>query len=158
MKFKNITKLCAVAGVCASLNTGCVSTGNSQQAYMGYITPDADKAAFEAKKEAYQNQGYVVEAVFMPDGKVAYGVREKTFLEKTNGTLQKYGATIDTVYKAGDLANGVMNNVGTWRVGSKINSAGRRVSTATGKQTAVIENGFDLINNTLKTKLSSCNE
>ena len=104
MKFKTVSKLCAVAGVCASLNTGCISTGNSKPAYMGYLEPEADKAAFEAKREAYQNQGLVVEAVFMPDGKVAYGVREKTFMEKTNGTLQKYGATIDTVYKAGDLA------------------------------------------------------
>lgn len=145
MKFKNITKLCAVAGVCASLNTGCVSTGNSQQAYLEYITPDADKAAFEAQREAYQNQGYVVEATFTPDGKVAYGVREKTFLEKTNGTLQKYGATIDTVYKGGDLANGVMNNVGTWRVGSKIDSAGRRVSTATRNQTSVLQQSFKLL-------------
>lgn len=145
MKLKTISKLCAVAGVCASLNTGCVSTGNSQPAYVGYLQPEADKAAFEAKKEALQNQGMVVEAVFMPDGKVAYGIREKSWLEKTNGTLQKYGATIDTVYKAGDLANGVMGNVGTWRVGSKINSAGRRISTATGKQTSILQQGFELL-------------
>lgn len=150
MKFKTISKLCAVAGVCASLNTGCISTGNTQQAYMGYLTPTADKAAFEAQREAYQNQGYVVEATFTPDGKVAYGVREKTWLEKTNGTLQKYGATIDTVYKAGDLANGVMNNVGTWRVGSEIDSAGRRVSTATKKQTSVLQEGFELLKSNCK--------
>lgn len=150
MNLKTITKLCAIAGVSATLNTGCVSMGNSKPTYIGYITPTADRATFEAQKEAYQNQGYVVEATFAPDGKVAYGVREKTWLEKTNGTLQKYGATIDTVYKTGDLVNGVMGNVGTWRVGSKIESAGKRTSSATRNQTSILKEGFELLK-------SSCN-
>lgn len=151
MNLKNITKLCAVAGVCASLNTGCISTGNSKPIYMGYITPTGDRATFEAQKEAYQNQGYVVEATFAPDGKVAYGIREKTWLEKTNGTLQKYGATIDTVYKAGDLAVGVMGTVGEWRTGNKIESAGKRVSGTVKQQTKTMEEA-------LKSMKSNCND
>ena len=138
MNLKNITKLCAIAGVCASLNTGCVSMG-SRPNYIGYLDASADKATLEAQKEAYQNQGYVVEATFTADGKVAYGVREKTIMEKTNGTLQKYGATIDTVYKAGDLANGVMGNISSWRIGDKIESAGKRSANAINKQTKVVK-------------------
>ena len=136
MKLKTISKLCALAGVCASLNTGCVS---SRTNYIGYLDASADKATLEAQKEAYQNSGFVVEATFTPDGKVAYGVREKTVMEATNGTLQKYGATIDTVYKVGDLANGVMGNVSSWRIGSKIESAGKRSATAIKQQTNALK-------------------
>ena len=92
---KNVGALYAAATVAAAatMGTGCVSmNGNGQgnaQAYSAYLDPRAE--GFQVLKEAYENQGKKVEATFVPNEQgqmvAVYGVRDKTFMERTNDHL-----------------------------------------------------------------------
>ena len=88
----NSMRIAALAGTLATAGAGCV-TANSQngqaQQYSDYLDPRVE--GFQAIKEAYENQGKKVEATFVQDAQgnkvVVYGVRDKTFMERTNEHL-----------------------------------------------------------------------
>ena len=91
-KVFNSMRIAAMAGE-MNAATGCVmpasQSGQTQQQYSDYLDPRAE--VFQAIKEAYENSGKKVEATFVQDAqgnKVAvYGVRDKTFMERTNEHL-----------------------------------------------------------------------
>jgi len=91
-KVLNSMRIVALAGTMATVGAGCVTAQNGQtqaQQYSTYLDPRAE--GFQAIKEAYENQGKKVEATFVPNEQgqmvAVYGVRDKTFIERTNEHL-----------------------------------------------------------------------
>ena len=101
----NSMRIAALAGTLATVGTGCMTANsNGQQGpqYSTYLDPRAE--GFQAIKEAYENQGKKVEATFVPNEQgqmiAVYGVRDKTFIERTNDHLNAN----EGVYKNMDRA------------------------------------------------------
>ena len=73
--------------------------------YEGFLDPRAED--FQVQKEAFQNSGKVVEATFAPgtNGQMVavYGVRDKTFIERTNDHLNANEAIYKNVDRAATL-------------------------------------------------------
>jgi len=103
----NSMRIAAIATTLATVGTGCMTTGSNGQApqYSTYLDPRAE--GFQAVKEAYENQGKKVEATFVPDGQgnmvAVYGVRDKTFIERTNDHLNANEGIYKNVERLTDL-------------------------------------------------------
>ena len=106
MKFSKNKVLGALYAVSmAAIGTGCVAPGSQQPVYEGYLDPRAED--FQFQKEAFQNRGKVVEATFVPgtNGQMVavYGVRDKTFIERTNDHLNANEGIYKNVDRAATL-------------------------------------------------------
>ncbi|MBQ7413154.1 MAG: hypothetical protein IJV07_02640 [Alphaproteobacteria bacterium] len=116
IKFNNKTLGALYAVAMTAMGTGCVSMNgqaSSRPNYEGYLDPKAED--FAVVKEAYQNQGKVVEATFVNDGQghmvAVYGVREKTGWESSKAWLADKEEAFkvgDRLMAAGSLATDIM--------------------------------------------------
>ena len=74
----------------------------SKPVYEGYLDPRSED--FKVQKEAFENAGKAVEATFVKDANgqmvAVYGVRDKTFMERTNDHLNAN----EGIYRAVDRA------------------------------------------------------
>lgn len=133
----------------AAMTTGCATTGNQGPQYMGYLNPN-DKD-FAVQKEAYENKGMAVEATFVtgPDGKqmAVYGVREKSFIERTNDHLNAN----EGIYKNFDrLATLGLRTTDTI-YGIKTEHDLNKIRKEEGRQTGAIAEQTDALINLYKT-------
>lgn len=143
----------------AAMTTGCVTTGNQGPQYMGYLNPhDKD---FAVQKAAYENQGKAVEATFItgPDGKqmAVYGVREKSFIERTNDHLNQYEGiyrNVDRVVTTGLRATDTIYGIKTEHDLNKIRKEEGRQTSAIRQQNNLLQNAVQILNS----RGSNCNQ
>ena len=117
MKFNKTKTLGAIYAVAmAAMGTGCMTAGPQKQPwekYEGFLAPNEEN--FQVKKEALENQGKVVEATMVPgeNGQMVavYGVRDKTFIERTNDHLNANEAIYKNVDRAAQLGLGVTDTI-----------------------------------------------
>lgn len=116
IKFNNKTLGALYAVAMTAMGTGCVSMNGQNQSrpvYEGYLDPKAED--FAVVKEAYQNQGKVVEATFVTDAQgrsvAVYGVRDRTGWESSKAWLADKEEAFkvgDRLMAAGSLATDIM--------------------------------------------------
>ena len=119
----NSMRIAALAGAMATVGAGCVTTDSQNgqakaSPYFDYIDPRTE--GFQAIKEAYEKDGKKVEATFVQDAQgnrvVTYGVRDKTFRERTidhlndnEGIYKNIHRAVDSTTKIGGLTTDIIN-------------------------------------------------
>ena len=144
----------------AAMTTGCATTGNQGPQYMGYLNPN-DKD-FAVQKEAYINKGMAVEATFItgPDGNqmAVYGVREKSFMERTNDHLNQYEGiykNVDRLATLGLRTTDTIYGIKTEHDLNKIRKEEGRQTNAMYQQNGLLQSAIQTLNSS---KNSNCNQ